>query len=194
MGFSGDEMALVMVGETLDDVGAVALGLGTGLGEVELHVADTTLGGEPLAMAIAQVGGLGSGGAVSATMVELEGTAATLPDFQSVPEMVSFDPATHDFELSTDTRSDIVRVLMTGADRSMRMIYMDGGSQAGHLPDYGGSMGYGQVTWEVLGFETVSGTFEDFVRAGSLSAAQIAPVSTTSARVTRTITASGSGG
>ena len=194
LGFSGDEMALVMVGETLDDIGAVALGLGTGLGEVELHVADTTLGGDPLAMAIAQVGGLGSGGAVSATMVELEGTAATLPDFQSVPEMVSFDPATHDFELSTDTRSDIVRVLMTGADRSMRMIYMNGGSQSGHLPDYGGSMGYGQVTWEVLGFETVSGTFEDFVQAGSLSAAQIAPVSTTSARVTRTITASGSGG
>ncbi len=145
-------------------------------------------------MAIAQVGGLGSGGAVSATMAELDGATATLPDFQSVPEMVSFDPATHEFELNTDPRSNIVRVLMTGADRSMRMLYMDGGSQSGHLPDYGGAMGYGQVTWAVLGFETASGTFEGFVTSGHLSTAQIAPVSTTSARVTRTITASGSGG
>ena len=148
-----------MVGENLSQYGAVALGLGTGLGEVELHVADTSLGGEPVAMAIAQVGGLGSGGGVSAATAELLDNNATLPDFQPVPEMASFDPLTHEFELTSDERSRFVRVIITGADRSKRMVLMDSGDQAGHLADYGGSMGYGQTTWEVLSFETTTDTF-----------------------------------
>jgi hypothetical protein len=193
LGFSGDEVALVMVGERLEDVGAVALGLGTGLGEVELSVADTTLGGEPIAMAIAQVGGLGSGGGVSAVLADMEDRTATLPEFQSVPEMVSFNGVTHDFELSTDTRADIVRVLIRGNDRTARMVFMDGGAQGGHLPDPNIFMGYGETEWEVLGFETTADTFEGYVRAGALSAEQIAPTATTSARVTRSIVSSSSG-
>jgi hypothetical protein len=193
LGFSGDEVALVMVGEDLEDIGSVALGLGTGLGEVEISVADTTLGGEPLAMVIAQVGGLGSGGGVSAVLAPLEDGSATMPEFQSVPDMMSFDAETHDFELSTDERADIVRVIITGADRTKRMVFLDGGSQGGHLPNHGGSMGYGETEWEVLGFETISGTFESFVNQGLLSAPQIAPTATTSARVTRDIVSSGSG-
>ena len=107
--------------------------------------------------------------------------------------MVSFDPLTHEFELSSDERSRFVRVIITGADRSKRMVLMDSGRQAGHLADYGGSMGYGQTTWEVLGFETTADTFEGLIHSGTVTAAQIAPLSTTSARVTRTIVASGSG-
>jgi len=194
LGFSGDEVALVMVGENLEDVGAVALGLGTGLGEVEVSVADTSLGGEPIAMAIAQVGGLGSGGGVSAVLADMEGgDTATLPEFQAVPEMVSFDSTTHDFELSTDTRSDIVRVLIRGNDRTARMVFMEGGARSGHLPDPNIFMGYGETEWEVLGFETTADTFEGYVRAGALSAAQISPTAPTSARVTRSIVSSGSG-
>ena len=179
LGFSGDEVALVMVGENLSQYGAVALGLGTGLGEVELHVADTSLGGEPVAMAIAQVGGLGSGGGVSAATAELLDNNATLPDFQPVPEMASFDPLTHEFELTSDERSRFVRVIITGADRSKRMVLMDSGDQAGHLADYGGSMGYGQTTWEVLSFETTTDTFEGLIQSGTMTAAQVAPMSTT---------------
>ena len=85
------------------------------------------------------------------------------------------------------------RVIITGADRSKRMVLMDSGDQAGHLADYGGSMGYGQTTWEVLSFETTTDTFEGLIQSGTMTAAQVAPMSTTSARVSRTIVASGSG-
>lgn len=185
IGFNGSEDPLVMVGESLPEEGVVVTGLGLGLGEVEVQTANHTLTDSTgqVAMAIAQVGGLGTGGAVAATWGTVVDGVATLPAFQDIPEVESFEPTTHEFSLYSDTRAALVRVLIEGADGTHRLLYLTGGAHAGTLPNPGFPMGYGNTTWTILALEHSEDTLEGRLATGNILTPQIALTAQTAARV-----------
>jgi hypothetical protein len=185
LGFSGAEEPLVMVGELLAAEGVVVTGLGLGLGEIEVKTADHSLTDSTgaVAMGIAQVGGLGTGGGVSASWAPVEDGVAVLPAFQDIPEVSAFDPLTHEFTMNADTRASFVRVLIEGADGSRRLLYTTGGEHAGELPNPGFPMGYGNTTRTILALDIPEGTLEGRLVTGDIISNSIVLGARTSARV-----------
>ena len=185
LGFNGTEEPLIMVGEHLPEEGVLVTGLGLGLGENEVQTADhglTSSTGQ-VAMGIAQVGGLGAGGAVAAAWAPVVDGVAELPAFQDIPEVSAFDPITHEFSLTSDERASFVRVLIEAADGSQRLLYTTAGAHAGELPNPGFPMGYGNTTWTILALEVDEDTLEGRLVDGDILASQIALSAHTSARV-----------
>jgi hypothetical protein len=185
LGFNGTEEPLIMVGEHLPDEGILVTGLGLGLGENEVQTADHGLTNSTgqVAMGIAQVGGLGAGGAVAAAWAPVEAGVAELPAFQDIPEVSAFDPITHEFSLTSDARASFVRVLIEAADGSQRLLYTTAGAHTGALPNPGFPMGYGNTTWTILALEVDEDTLEGRLVDGDILAEQIALSAQTSARV-----------
>ena len=188
-GFAGTEAPLLLVGSWLTDAGMIATGLGLGTSDAGSRTiqaapapADPELTGEVAAI-VAQVSGLGSGGPICSAWAPLESGRATLPSLQNVPAITDFDHMTHQFALATDPRAHLVRVLVQARDGSARLLYLDGGAQAGDLYNPGFPMGYGATVWSLLALETAADTFEGLATHGSLQAEDLAPLSWTSAQV-----------
>ena len=184
-GFDGSEEPLLMAGEFMPEEGVVVTGLGLGTGDVTLKTANHSLSDSmgQVAMAIAQVGGLGTGGAVAASWGAVEDGHVTLPAFQDVPEVDTFDPITHNFTLTSDPRASFVRVLIEGADGTRRLLYTTGGEHGGELPNPGFPMGYGNTTWTILALDVPTKTLEGRLVTGDILASEAAVNARTSARV-----------
>ncbi len=183
LGFSGDEQPLVLTGQQFSDGQVVPTGIGVGQGTVEVsELASADFGDDPVVTVLAQVGGLGSGGA---SCVSGAPRGETLPDLPNVPEVGSFIAEDKVFSLSSDTDSTLVRVTITGGDRVVRDLYLDGGSHSGDLPDPGFSFGYGQTEWVLMALRPESGTFEDRIARGTLALERGALETWTSCRVAR---------
>ncbi|MDG1479761.1 MAG: Ig-like domain-containing protein [Myxococcota bacterium] len=185
LGFNGAEEPLIMVGEFLPDEGVVVTGLGLGLGEVEVQTAAHSMTGSTgeVAMSIAQVGGLGSGGGVAASWGPVVSGVAALPAFLDIPEVTAFDATSHEFSLTSDTRASFVRVLIEGADGTLRLLYTTSGEHTGVLPDPGFPMGYGNTTWTILAMEVSEDTLEGRLVDGDILSSSIALTAHTAARV-----------
>ena len=182
-GFFGDEEPLVLVGERLPDGAMVPTGLGVGQGAVAVHEAPGGFGEQGVALALAQVGGLGSG-AAACVSAGLRGEAV-LPDFPAVPVLADYVPEERAFSLAADDASTWVRVTVEGGDGTLRDLYLDGGSHSGELPNPGFTFGYGKTSWSLLALNPGTGTFEDRVAGGTLSLDEAARDSWTSCRVSR---------
>lgn len=185
LGFNGSEEPLVMVGEFLPDEGVVVTGLGLGLGEIEVQTADHTLSGSTgeVAMGIAQVGGLGTGGGVAASWAPVVDGVAELPAFQDIPEVTAFDATSHEFAMTSDSRASFVRVLIEGQDGTQRLLYTTSGDHTGVLPNPGFPMGYGNTNWTILALEVAEGTLEGRLVSGDILTPSIALTAQTATRV-----------
>jgi hypothetical protein len=193
-GFAGTEQPLVMVGEWLPEAGMLVTGLALGVEDVSVPTApDGSVQGSDgtIAMSIAQVSGLGSGGAISSAWGPVIDDAATLPLFQNTPTVSGFDAVSHDFSMWTDPRSDYVRVILQSRDGTTRIVYLPGGEVAGVLSDPGFPMGYAVVIWRILSLETTADTFEGMVRRGDLVATSLAARSWTAAQASVTTATTG---
>jgi hypothetical protein len=190
LGFTGDEEAMVMVGEWRHDIGFVMTGFGLGTDQVTVQHATSTIpeGQGMWAMAMAQVDGLGSGEATCHSAAPITEGGTVLPPLQDVPWLISFDGATRSFELSTDPRARWVRVLVEGGTGSVRELLFDGGSQLGQVPDPGFTFSYGRTTWSLLALETGHDTFEGHLRAGRTRATDLATDAHTAARTQKRFT------
>jgi len=189
-GFAGTEKPLVLVGESLPGAGVVVTGIALGAESVAVPtVPEGSVSGSDgaVAMAMAQVSGLGSGGAISSAWGPVVDGAAVLPLFQNMPSVSSFDAESHAFEMWTDPRSTYVRLLLQSRDGTARLVYLDGGQAAGVLADPGFPMGYAVVIWRILSLETTTDTFEGMVRRGALRSQVLAPQSWTSSQANVTI-------
>lgn len=185
LGFEGDEDALVLVGQTLAEEGLLVTGLGVGQGLVEVASADASLPdatGER-AVALLQVGGLGSGGAVCAVSAEVVDGAVSLPDAPDAPSL-SFAGETRSFTISTDEDASFVHVAVQSADGTVRDLYVNGGAVSGILPQAGLPFGYGRTTWSLVALNTRTGTFDGFVGAGQLDVDALAAEADAAARLT----------
>ena len=185
LGFSGDEEVLVLTGQELSAQGFVVTGFGLGNGVVDVAAADVDLAGAESSrvLAIAEVGGLGEGGALCASVVDLDGAAIVTPTLPE-PPAISFDGATRTFALSTDGGADFVRARISSRDGTVRELLLDGGAAAGILPVAGIPFSYGSTTWELIGLHTGHDTFEGALAEGATDIDAMAEVATASARFT----------
>ncbi|MCB9780851.1 MAG: Ig-like domain-containing protein [Alphaproteobacteria bacterium] len=192
VGFSGDEDALVLVGERLPAQGLVPAGVGVGRFAVDVYGGASPYAGEGVlqAAAIAQVGGLGSGtgmGIVASQGAVASSGLTTLPALPRVPTVYRFDPATKDWSLETDGRMRFVHVLIRGGgDESteLRELVLDGGAAEGALADLREPFGWGRTTWEIVAIEPATGSFHDHVRDGWPADADLARDAWTSGMLT----------
>lgn len=182
LGFSGDEDALVLVGE-VSGYGMLVSGFGVGSGTVAVRHADVSE--DLIAVAVAQVDGLGSGEAMCATTGPVGAAGTVLPALPEVPDLGEFDAATRSFTLSTDARMRFVRVTITGGDGSQRDVYLDGGATSGVLPAAHIPFSYGDTSWALLALETDFETYEAFVASGRLDALTAADGARAASRVSR---------
>ncbi len=190
VGFSGDEDALVLVGDVLAEQGFAPIGVGVGTGDVTVHAAAVSLGGDQrIASAIAQVGSLGAGTGygICTSWAPLGSTGATLPTLQRVPSLDLFDPATHDFSVHIDDRVAFVHAEVRGGGDSdeVRDLYFGGGTQAHTLPDLNAPFGYGHTTWDIVAIETTAWTWQDLARSGRLDAHALAADAWTAGMLTQ---------
>ena len=176
-GFAGTERPLVMVGSVLPEGSIVVTGMRLGVGALSVNAtpADAVDGAQDrVAMAIAQVGGIGSGGAITASWAPVSGGEAELLSYQDTSTLHDFDAVTHAFGLGTDPRSSYVQLLLRSQNGSARIVYLDGGEVAGVLSDPGLRVGYANLSWRILSLETTANTFEGLVRDGDLVAKSLA--------------------
>lgn len=176
LGFSGDEQVLVLVGESLSDEGLVVTGFGLGSERVEVVAAPVAIEGSlgREVVEVAQVGGLGSGGALCAARAWADGDAVVLPALPEVPDVSSFDGASRAFVLSSDASASLVHVVITDPSAAVRDLYFDGGAASGILPLAGIPFSYGRTTWTLLALHPDTGTFEGLLGTGALQDAAVA--------------------
>lgn len=172
LGFSGDEEVLVLVGQNMPDQGMVITGFGLGQDTVEVASADVALDGalSEQWVVVAQVDGLGSGGALVAAVADTDDSLPALPQVPSG----DFDAASRAFSLSVDAGAAWVQVQITGGDGAVRDLYLAGGDSSGILPEAGIPFSYGSTTWKVLALHPATGTFEGYLLAGNLDADVVA--------------------
>lgn len=182
LGFSGDERALVLTG-TMGEAGLLVTGFG--VGSADMTVRDAGISADLTAVAVAQVGGLGSGDAMCATTAAAQGDHIPLPPLPEAPDLGEFDPATRTFALSTDERMRFVRVTITGKDHGQRDLYLDGGAMSGILPYAYIPFWFGSTDWELLSLEPETEAFEAFVSTGRLDELTAAEGARSASRVTR---------
>lgn len=184
-GFEDDEDALVLVGYELEEEGLLVTGFGLGDGVVDVARASATVTGAVLerALALRQVGGFGSGGAVCASTGVVDGDAIALPALPDAPAL-SFAGETRAFTLTTDLDADFVRASIESADGAVRDLYLSGADTSGVLPLAGIPFGYGRTSWSVTALHTASGTFDGYVAAGRLDPEELAAEASAAARLT----------
>jgi hypothetical protein len=185
-GFAGDEEWLVLLAEERVDEGWIATGLGTGTGSAAIAgVADGTvtdsLGAG--AVATAQAGGLGSGGA----LVTVTGTLATdgswaFPDPLAVPSIDAWDPASRSLTLTAAADANWTRIRFSD-DRKRVHDVLVAGAWTGALPSAPGTFHYPQADITVTTLRVPDGSFEDWAAAGAVSPSVLSPEA--SSRATR---------
>lgn len=187
LGFSGDEKALVLLADVRGDGEIVPTGFGLGTGSVTVHDAGAGVAGGSarLALAVAQVGGLGSGGATCASMASAETLPLTMPELPAVPDLTSFDKESREFVFESGDWAWVVHLLIEGGDGAHRELYAGPGLQAGGLPDPGFTFAYGNTSWRLLAIEARTTTFEELVSGGGLDPGAVAADATTACRVRR---------
>ena len=166
-GFAGtEEVLLVALSEQPE--GHAVMGLGAGLGSVELPYAALEDG---QLLAYAEVGGVGTGGGRSLQLVPLDPDAVRLGEFLQAPALSSFDGSSGAFELTNDEQAQLVRVHVLSFDGGKRDLWLSGGAVAEELTRDGPSMGFGRTIWRVTALDLVEGTLQ-----GRLSSGELDPV------------------
>ncbi|MFH1469189.1 MAG: hypothetical protein ABIO70_32675 [Pseudomonadota bacterium] len=186
LGFSGDEVPLVFVTDRAADGSWAVTGLGWGTGEQVAQRAplgSVPPGDESWALAVAQVGGLGSGSAMALSAAPVAGGAAAPPAFQTIPVIASFSPETQEYSFSTDPRATLVRVTLAGRHGDVWDLYFPGGEQQGvlHQPQ-GYGFDFGRTSWTLTAVELWGDTFDGLVGRGSLTDEALAPRAATATR------------
>jgi hypothetical protein len=173
-GFLGDETWFVLVTEERADDGFVVTGLGSGSPGYITDITTVPLGSVPdslgtAALATAQVGGIGSGGAVSATVATAgaDGTLAFAPP-QDILDVTLWNPATRELSFTADVDADLVRIRLRDDRNGVHDIYAPA-SWSGALPICDTQFRMAGASVEVLAIETSEGTYQGWVGAGDLS-------------------------
>lgn len=172
LGFRGDESFLVFTADDHVDDGWVMTGLGQGTSSAVVStvaagsVADSIGSG---VIALAEVGGTGSGGATSAAYgaVASDGSV-TLPALQDVAVIDVWDPATTSIGVTTDADADFVRVRFTDTRHHIHDLYVPPGAWTGTLPSAVSGFGNANATVEVTAVQTADGIYDDWLAAGAV--------------------------
>jgi hypothetical protein len=188
LGFSGDEVPLLFLTDRAADGTWALSGLGAGSGAqvaVRAPYGAVPPGDESWALAVAQVGGLGSGSALALSAAPVEGGAAVLPAFQIIPVISSFAPDTHEYAFQTDPRATLVRITISGRHGDIWDLCFPGGEQQGslHQPQ-GYGFDFSTTNWVLTAVELTGETFDGLVGQGSVTDETLAPRATTAARKT----------
>jgi hypothetical protein len=125
---------------------------------------------------LAQVGGLGSAGAVSYSLAPVIDGLAILPDFQEPPVFANWDLDTHDFSLTTSDDVTAQHLFVACGDGNYREGVMAGGAQkTATLPHLSDAMScsYGRTGWTIWSYELSRGTFEGLATDGGFRSADI---------------------
>jgi hypothetical protein len=172
--FEGDEEYFVLVTEERADEGFVVTGLGTGAaaGSAEIpSVAAGTVGGSlgTSVLAYAQVGGVGSGGPVSASVATVNADGALIaPMLQDVAIVDTWDTSSRSFGFTVDDGAHFVRVRLRDNRNRVHDILAPG-SWSGEIPNCVNTFGLTSAEIEILSLETETGAYESWLAAGDLS-------------------------
>jgi hypothetical protein len=172
-GFYGDESYFVLVTEERADEGFLLTGLGTGTPAATTDIASVLAGtvADSLGtsvLAYAQVGGVGSGGAVSAGVGTREGSSTVIvPLLQSVPTVTTWDPSARTFGFSVDDSAHFVRVRLRDSRNRVHDILAPG-DWSGDIPNCVNSFGLASAEIEILAVETTAGAYESWLAGGEL--------------------------
>ena len=178
-GFYGTEDVLVILLEDTWTDGYATVGMGTGQGEVvAMRVASSAFKESygSYALALAQVGGLGSGGAIAYSLAAVSDGVATLPEFQEPPVFENWDAETHDFALTSSDDVTMQHLFVACGDGNYREGVMAGGVQkSATLPHLRDAMtcSYGRTNWTIWSYELSRGTFEGFATDGDFRASDV---------------------
>ena len=163
-GFAGtEEVLLVALSDEAE--GHAVMGLGAGLGSVELHHAPLA---EGQVLAYAEVGGVGTGSGRSLALLPLSEGGVAFEALLQAPSIQSFDGGSGAFELSTDEQASLVRVHVLGFDGGKRDLWLSSGDVAQELTRDGPSMGFGRTIWRVTALDLDDGTLQGRLSSGEL--------------------------
>ncbi len=171
IGFHGDESLFVLVTEETVNEGYIITGLGTGTGLLDVATVPAgTVSGSlgTQALAYAQVGGVGSGGATSTAIgsVASDGTMSFV-DLQEVAVVSSWDAAARAIGATVDGDADFVRIRLRDDVNRVHDILAPA-SWAGTLPNCVTGFRLAHAEVEVLSLQTADGTYEGWLATGDL--------------------------
>ncbi len=174
LGFHGDEVYFLLVAEERLDEGFVVTGLGTG-GASAVADVPTVLPGNVAdslgtsALAYAQVGGIGSGGATSAAVAsDVVGGALVVPPLQDIPSVDAWEPTTRGVAYTVDADAHFVRVRLKDERNRIHDILAPS-SWSGTIPTCVTNFRLPQASIEVLALQTSGGSYEAWLAGGDLS-------------------------
>lgn len=172
VGFNGDESMLVFAGDDHVDDGWIITGITSGTTSA---VISTVPSGSVLdslgsgVMAYAEVGGIGAGGATSASFGSIASDGSiSLPELQDVATIDLWDPSTSSLSTTTDSDAAIVRVRFRDTHHNVHDIYMPSGAWSGALPNGFSGFGKADATVEVTAAQTEDGTYDHWLMAGAI--------------------------
>lgn len=171
-GFFGTEDFFVMSADQRTDDGWVVTGMGVGTGNIEVRRVSpgTVPGGVSSAFwAFAQVGGLGSGEATSAVVVEDDGGTASFPEMLDAPSITIWNPSTQELGVDVDPDAEYVRIRLTDKDGYIHDMFVAGtwlGTESG-IHD---AFSRGKADVDVLTMDIDSGSFEEWASTGETDA------------------------
>lgn len=176
-GFDGTEEELVCTFDGTAD-GYVLTGLGLGAGVMDIaKVPDGSVPGatDSAVFVMAQVGGLGSGGAVAVAVADASGSTVTFPELQDIPVINDWTWEGRLLDFTTDPAATLVHVVMVDKGGKVLEVWTDG-SWSGSLDKHNPSFHPNNATVTLESYEVVDGTFEHWVSAGDLEPADLAPI------------------
>lgn len=172
--FAGDEDYFVLVTEERSDEGFVVTGLGTGAPAGSAEIPTVLAGTVPdslgtYVLAYAQVGGVGSGGPVSAS-VGVDGGDGTIiaPLLQDIVTIDTWDNTARGLGFTVDADADYVRVRLRDY-RNRRHDIITPGSWSGTIPVCIERFGLPNAEIEILSLETETGAYQGWLATGDLS-------------------------
>lgn len=172
LGFRGDESFLVFTADDHVDDGWIMTGLGQGTTSAVVStvapgsVTDSIGSG---VIALAEVGGTGTGGATSAAFADVAADGSvTLPDLQDVAVVDVWDPASSTIGVTTDADADFVRVRFTDTRHRIHDLYVPPGAYSGALPTAVSGFGNANATIEVTAVQTADGLYDDWLASGAV--------------------------
>jgi hypothetical protein len=169
LGFEGSESWVVFSADGCPDEGWIITGMGQGASTADMTdvgrgVVDCAA--EAGAVAIAEVGGLGTGGPTSAVFGPADSSGFLFATPQSIPSVDAWDPAARSLEVTVDPLADWVRVRMED-DRHNVHDYFVEGSFKGIVPGEFSGFRRARATVEVVSLSTTGPTWEELVSAGA---------------------------
>jgi hypothetical protein len=171
IGFHGDEDLFVLATEERADEGYIVTGLGTGIGTLDVRTVPAgTVPGSlgTTVLAYGQVGGVGSGGATSASIapVAADGTA-TFAELQDIAVLDTWDAPTRAVGATVDPDADFVRIRLTDDVNRVHDVLAPA-SWSGTLPNCVNAFRLAHASVEVLSLHTADGSYEGWLNAGDL--------------------------